>query len=141
VPHSWEFDHDEPGFNYRLPNLNAALGCAQMERLTDLLAAKRRLAARYAEVLAGLAGVRVFQECEWATSNYWLNSIFLPDRTARDEFLEASNAKGIQTRPCWRLLPETGAWRRAPVADGLEGARWIVERLVNLPSSPSLMMG
>jgi len=141
VPHRWEFDHDEPGFNDRLPNLNAALGCAQMERLPELLAAKRRLAARYAEVLDGVAGVRLFREREWATSNYWLNAVLLPDRAARDRFLDASNARGIQTRPCWRLLPDTGAWTEAMVADGLEGARWIVDRLVNLPSSPSLMMG
>ena len=140
VAHRWEFDHDRPGFNFRLPNLNAALGCAQMERLADLLAAKRRLAARYADLLAGIDGVRLFTERDWATSNYWLNAIFLSNRAARDAFLDASNARGVQTRPCWRLLPETGAWHGAPVADGLAGARWIVERLVNLPSSPSLMM-
>ena len=140
VAHVWDFDHDEAGFNYRLPNLNAALGCAQMERLGEMLAAKRHLTERYGELLDGLEDVRLFREQPWAESNYWLNALILADRAARDRFLEASNARAIQTRPCWRLLPETGAWRHALVSDDLPAARWIVDRLVNIPSSPSLMM-
>lgn len=139
VAHAWDFNHDEVAFNYRLPNINAALGCAQMERLDELLAAKRRLTRRYAELLNGLEGVRLFQEQPWAESNYWLNAVFLPDLEARNQFLETSKAHSIQTRPCWRLLPETEAWQHAAVADDLAGARWIAEHLVNIPSSPSLM--
>ena len=138
VAHAWEFDHDEIGFNSRLPNLNAALGCAQMERLDAMLAAKRRLAERYERLVEGIAGVRFFREQPWAESNYWLNALILSDREARDRFLEQSNSRAIQSRPCWRLLPDTGAWRHAMVADDLSTARWIVDRLVNIPSSPSL---
>ncbi|MEI7605827.1 MAG: LegC family aminotransferase [Rhodospirillaceae bacterium] len=140
VSHAWDFDHDEPGFNYRMPNLNAALGCAQMERFGECLAAKRRLAERYGTLLDGLGDVRLFREQSWAESNYWLNALLLPDRRARDRFLEQSNRRGIQSRPCWRLLPQTGAWRNAIVAGDLAGAQWIADHLVNIPSSPSLMM-
>lgn len=139
VPDPYTFDHDEPAFNYRLPNINAALGVAQMERLDDLLAAKRALTARYATLLDGLNGVRLFQGQPWADSNYWLNALFLPDPASRDRFLEACKAAQIQTRPCWKLLPDTLAWNSAPVADDLAGARWIAAHLVNIPSSPSLM--
>ena len=138
VPHRWEFDHDEPAFNFRLPNINAALGCAQMERLDALLAAKRGLTARYAEVLDGVAGLSLFREIDGALSNYWLNAVFFDDRAARDRFLADSNDRQIQTRPCWRLLPDTGAWAGSLVTGDLAGARAIADRLVNIPSSPSL---
>lgn len=138
VPHRWEFDHDEPAFNFRLPNINAALGCAQMERLDALLAAKRGLTARYAEVLDGVAGLSLFREIDGALSNYWLNAVFFDDRAARDRFLADSNDRQIQTRPCWRLLPDTGAWAGSLVTGDLAGARDIADRLVNIPSSPSL---
>lgn len=131
--------HDEIGFNYRLPNLNAALGCAQIERLNELVELKRRLAAGYAEALSNLTGLSVFTEQPWARSNYWLNTVFLAERAARDDFLSASNARGITTRPCWRLLCDLPMYRDAPRDGALSGAREIEARLVNLPSSPQLM--
>lgn len=131
--------HDELGFNYRLPNLNAALGCAQLERLDEMVALKRQLAAGYAEAFSGVDDVSVFSEQPWARSNYWLNAVFLADRAARDAFLSGTNARGIATRPCWRLLCDLPMYREAPRDEALSGAREIESRLVNLPSSPQLV--
>jgi perosamine synthetase len=139
LPHQWEFDHDEPAFNYRLPNINAALGCAQLEQLSSFIEAKRALADIYFDMLDGVDELSVWREQSWAQSNYWLNAVFLPDRAKRDRFLQETNDVGIITRPCWRLLPETTAWRDAHVAGNLDQARSIVDRLVNLPSSPFLV--
>lgn len=139
TPHAYEFDHDTIGFNYRLPNLNAALGCAQMSRLTSLIERKRRMAALYKETFAGIEGIEFIAEAPWARSNYWLNSLLLPDRESRDAFLDATNAMKMQTRPGWRLLPETAAYRGARLADGLVAAKAIHDRLVNIPSSSWLV--
>jgi perosamine synthetase len=136
VPHAWWFDHDEIGFNYRLPNLNAALGCAQMERLADLAAAKRRLAALYSEVLADCPGCRLFRPPAFADSIHWLNAVLLDDPADRDRFLEETNSAGIQTRPCWNLMHRTGAHGASPRMDDLSAAEDIAARLVNIPSSP-----
>lgn len=139
VAHRWSFVHDEVGYNYRLPNLNAALGCAQLERLPEMLADKRRLAAAYAGALEGVAGVRFVHEPPHCQSNYWLNGILLEraDTDARDALLEASNADGIMTRPAWTLmhrLPMHAACPRMP----LDCAEDIEARLINLPSSARL---
>jgi len=131
--------HDEVGFNYRMPNINAALGCAQLELLDEFVTLKRRLARGYIEAFAKLSDVSVFAEQPWARSNYWLSAIALPDRAARDAFLAETNARGIATRPCWRLLCDLPMYRDAPRADALAGARDIEARLVNLPSSPQLL--
>jgi perosamine synthetase len=135
-PHAWDFDHDEVGFNYRLPNINAALGCAQIEGLAGLVRRKRRIANDYARLATGLPGIEFQGEAEFARSNYWLCAFLLPDGASRDAFLEDSNRRGIQTRPCWKLMPDTGAHAGSPVADGLPVARDIAARLVNVPSSP-----
>lgn len=132
-------DHDEVGFNYRIPNINAALCCAQLEQLDDFVARKRTLAGLYAELLGDIPGVSVFTECSWAKSNYWLNWVLLEDTDTRDALLGESNARGILARGCWRLLPDLAIYRDAPRTDDLSGARSIEARLVNLPSSPSLM--
>lgn len=134
VPHPYEFYHDEPGFNYRMPNLNAALGCAQMERLDTILASKRQLAARYADFFQG-TDYRFVKEPDYARSNYWLNAIICPDVESRNVLLEATNTKGVMTRPVWQLM------HRLPMfADSLRGdlshSEWAEARLVNLPSSP-----
>lgn len=135
----WVYDHDEVGWNYRLPNLNAALGVAQLERLDDMLARKRALADRYAAALAGVQGVRVLSPPPGTTPNAWLNAVALdrPDTMARDALLTRLNAAGIQARPIWTLmhrLPMYAACPRAPlpVAEVLQAS------VINLPSSAAL---
>ena len=141
LPHRWEYTHDEIGFNYRLPNLNAALGCAQLEQLPRLIAAKRELFARYTKALAGIASVRLIAEPAGCTSNYWLQTIALDPSAAgeRDAVLAATNDAKLMTRPAWTLMHKlpafTGAPRMAlPVSESLE------RRLINIPSSAQLAM-
>jgi perosamine synthetase len=138
-PHRWAFWHDETAFNYRLPNLNAALGCAQLEKLPALIRAKRALARRYSEALADLPGLRFFTEPTDAESNYWLNSVILDDPAQRDEFLAVTNDAGLMTRPCWTLMCDLPMYRECPRMD-LRVARDIEARLVNIPSSAQLGM-
>jgi perosamine synthetase len=135
----WNFVHDAVGYNYRMPNLNAALGRAQLERLPALLAAKRALAARYARTFAQVQGVRFVLEPEGTESQYWLNAILLDPEHAsqRDAVLQATNDAGIETRPVWTLMHRLPAFQdcprmQLPVAESIEA------RLVNLPSSPFL---
>src|SRR5262249_24090522 len=106
TPHRWSFLHDEVGYNYRLPNLNAALGCAQLERLGSMLERKRRLAARYAEAFAGVRGVEFLLEPPGTSSNYWLNAIVLDaaHQARRDTLLAALNDAGYMSRPVWTLM-------------------------------------
>jgi len=133
VPHAWEFVHDEVGYNYRLPNLNAALGVAQMEKLPAMLRIKADIAARYRTFCAD-NGLDFVEPIAGTTANFWLNAIRLEDRAARDAFLEYTNAKGVMTRPIWRLMSELDAFATCQ-NDGLETSRWLVERVINLPSS------
>jgi perosamine synthetase len=139
LPHRWSFLHDEIGYNYRLPNLNAALGCAQLERLPDFLERKRRLAARYQEAFRGVAGVRFAAEPEGTRSNYWLNTILLdaPDTGARDVILDALNGAGFGARPAWTLMHRLPMYRDCPRMD-LAATEALEARIVNLPSSPAL---
>ncbi|WP_029994926.1 LegC family aminotransferase [Sphingomonas sp. YL-JM2C] len=132
-PHPYEFFHDEIGFNYRLPNLNAALGVAQMEALPVMLAIKAEVAERYRAFCAA-HGLRFVAAPEGTVPNHWLNAIILDDRAARDAFLEASNAAGVMTRPIWQLMSELPMYADCQ-NDGLGNARWLAERVVNLPSS------
>lgn len=138
-PHAWEFFHDAIGYNYRLPNINAALGCAQLEQLPAFLSAKRSLAERYAEGLADIKGMRFFTEPSGARSNYWLNAVILDEAEDRDRFLSATNEAGLMTRPCWTLMCELPMYRDCPSAP-LTVAREIAARLVNIPSSVALGM-
>jgi perosamine synthetase len=135
-PHAWAFHHDEVGWNYRMPNLNAALGVAQLEQLEGFVAAKRRLAQRYIEVFAGMNGVRFAREPEGTASNYWLNAILLEDDSgeARDALLQASHDAGLMTRPVWTPMHQLPMFREAPRGD-LSTSESIARRLVNLPSS------
>ena len=139
VPHRWSFLHDEVGYNYRLPNLNAALGCAQLEQLSSFVERKRALAERYAAALESVAGIEFLREPAQTRSNYWLNAIVLAPEQAdtRDALLAALNDAGYMSRPLWTLmqhLPMYAACPRAPlpVAESLEA------RVVNLPSSARL---
>ncbi|MDM7456735.1 MAG: LegC family aminotransferase [Tepidimonas sp.] len=133
-PHAWAFEHDELGYNYRLPNLNAAFGVAQMERLPALLASKREVAQAYAQA-ARHHGWHFVQEPAGARSNYWLNALRLPDVAAREAFLQATNAAGVMTRPLWtpmhRLPMYAGCGR-----DALAVTEWLADTVVNVPSSP-----
>lgn len=133
IPHPYEFVHDEVGYNYRLPNLNAALGCAQMERLEEMLAIKAEVARRYAAFFEG-TGVRFVQPIEGATANWWLNAIVLEDETQRDALLEYTNSQGVMTRPIWRLMSRLEMFKHCQ-HDGLENSQWLEARVVNLPSS------
>lgn len=133
VPHPYEFVHDEVGYNYRMPNLNAALGCAQMELLPQMLAIKADMAARYREFFAG-HGVRFIDAPPGTTSNFWLNAIVLDDEAERNAFLAYTNAQGVMTRPVWRLMPRLQMFKDCQ-HDGLENSRWLEARVVNLPSS------
>lgn len=133
VPHQYEYVHDELGFNYRLPNLNAALGCAQVEMLPAFLEEKRQLAESYEALLKG-SGLQFFKEAEFARSNYWLNAIICEDRHQRDHVLASTNGSGVMTRPIWQLMNRLPMY--ANCAQGpLESAEWLVDRVVNLPSS------
>jgi aminotransferase in exopolysaccharide biosynthesis len=134
VAHSFEFFHDEAGFNYRMPNLNAALGCAQMEVLPDFLAKKRELAELYRDFFAG-SDYAFVCEPDYAQSNYWLNNIICPDVATRKDLLISSNKNGIMTRPAWTLMHRLPMFEHAlrgplPVSEHLEG------HLVSLPSTP-----
>ena len=133
VPHPFEFFHDEIGYNYRLPNLNAALGCAQLEQLELFIAAKRELAKRYAEHFKGTS-VEFVREPDGCRSNYWLNAIICDSREQRDVLLKATNDAGVMTRPIWTLMNRLPMFGRCLRGD-LTNAEWLEARVVNLPSS------
>lgn len=139
LAHRWAFDHDDVGYNYRLPNLNAALGCAQLEQLPGFIASKRELARRYGDAFKGMSGFRFVVEPPFGHSNYWLNAILLDDESgaARDDLLEATHAAGLKTRPAWTLMHRLPMYRDCPRAD-LSVAESIERRLVKLPSSAHL---
>lgn len=136
MPHKWAFYHDMVAYNYRMPNLNAALGCAQMEQLPGFLARKRELALRYAGCFVGLPGVSVFLEQPFARSNYWLNALLLDeaDYDFRDSVLEAAHAEGIMVRPAWTLLNKLPFYKDCPHMN-LSGAENLEARIINIPSS------
>jgi aminotransferase in exopolysaccharide biosynthesis len=134
VPHPWEFDHDEIGYNYRLPNLNAALACAQLERLPHILKQKREIARTYQAFFASQDWGQFMAEPDNTQSNYWLCTIALADRAARDALLDATNTAGVMTRPAWNLMPDLAMYA-ACVSGPLDNARWLQDRIVNLPSS------
>lgn len=134
VPHRWEFVHDHIGYNYRMPNINAALGCAQLENLERFIENKRQTAREYEAFFRGADGIRFFTEPEGCRSNYWLNVIILDDRAARDRFLRESNDAGIQTRPVWELMPRLEMFSDF-ATDGIPNSIWLADRIVNIPSS------
>ncbi len=140
LPHKWSFIHDQIGFNYRLPNINAALGCAQLERLPEFIKYKRALAANYQNAFHGIEGVRFFTEPEFGKSNYWLNVLLLDKAHAdqRDVLLELTNGQGIMTRPVWTLMHRLEMFKQCPRMADLSVAEDIEERLINIPSSPML---
>lgn len=134
VPHPYEFFHDEAGFNYRLPNLNAALGCAQMELLPTFLKQKRDLAQQYMSFFDS-TDFEFFTEPEYARSNYWLNAIICPNSETRETFIKETNARGVMTRPIWKLMHRLPMFENAKRGE-LPVSKWIESCLVNIPSSP-----
>ncbi len=140
LQHAWEYRHDEIGYNYRLPNLNAALGCAQLEQLPGMLAAKRELFQRYQAAFSSIQGVNLMTEPEHCQSNYWLQTLLLDADHVdqREDVLAATNAASYMTRPAWVLMYELAPFRHCPRMD-LTMAKSLIQRLINIPSSSSLV--
>lgn len=134
--HLHEFEHDEIGYNYRLPNINAALGCAQMEYLSDLIKRKRGLAYEYQNYFLNYS-VKVVRELDGCKSNYWLNAIILENGNCRNRFLDELNCLGIMCRPAWRLMNKLPMFINCHSSD-LSNAEWLQERIINLPSGAPL---
>ncbi|MCX6075291.1 MAG: LegC family aminotransferase [Campylobacterales bacterium] len=137
IPHAYEFVHDMIGYNYRLPNLNAALLVAQLEQLNGFLENKRALANEYAEFFSKSADIKFIKEPKDAKSNYWLQAVLLKDKKERDEFLEFTNKNGVMTRPIWRLMNELEMFKTCQCSD-LTHSKYLEERVVNIPSSVRL---
>jgi len=134
IPHRWEFRHDHIGFNYRMPNINAALGCAQLEHLDEYIADKRATAAAYAKYFKNVDGIDFFTEPENSFSNYWLNVVILPDHDKQLEFLQETNDNGVMTRPIWELMNRLPMFEKCE-NDGLKNTIFFADRVVNIPSS------
>lgn len=134
VPHSYEYVHDEIGFNYRMPNLNAALVVAQLEQLETFLVAKKNLAKMYNKFFLSINGIQFIQQPKNSDSNYWLQAVLLKDVIARDEFLEFMNKNGIMTRPIWKLMTKLNMFKDCQ-SSSLDNAKYLEERIVNIPSS------
>lgn len=141
LPHAWRFEHDEIGYNYRMPNINAALGCAQLEELTDKLFAKRILFKKYESAFAKIQGVSLFNEPKNCQSNYWLQTLLLDETLSgnRDYILEATNAAGLMTRPAWLTMNNLVPFINCPSMD-LSTAESLSRRIINIPSSPALAL-
>ena len=133
IPHPFEYVHDEIGYNYRMPNLNAALLVAQLEQLDTFLASKRALATQYKEFFSN-EDINFVSEPRESKSNYWLQAVLLKDKTQRDDFLEFTNKNGVMTRPIWRLMNELEMFQGCQKTD-LKYAKYLEERIVNIPSS------
>ena len=136
VPHKWEFNHDIVGYNYRMPNLNAALLVAQIENLNNFILNKRKLARNYETFFKNM-NFNFFKEPKNCKSNYWLNSIIFNNQKDRDNFLEESNSNGIMTRPIWTLMNKLPMYKNEQF-DNLKNSEWLFERVVNIPSSVTL---
>lgn len=138
VPHRWAFVHDHIGYNYRMPNINAALGCAQLENLDRYVENKRETAQIYADFFKNIPDITFFTEPENCRSNYWLNVVMLKDKAAQQEFLEYTNDHGVMTRPVWELMNRLEMFKQCET-DGLKNTEWLADRIVNIPSSVRLL--
>lgn len=133
VPHAYEFIHDEIGYNYRMPNLNAVLGCAQMEMLEEFLAIKADVAKAYSKFFEQI-GIEFVLAPEGTTSNYWFNALVMDSKAERDDLLQYSNDNDVMTRPVWKIMSEQVMFKDCQ-HDGIENTRWLARRIVNIPSS------
>lgn len=134
VSHAWRFMHDEVAYNYRMPNLNAALICAQLEQLDEFLKNKRELATLYQGFFANINEVQYINEIENAKANYWLNTVLFKSKDAQETFLKTTNESGVMTRPVWNLMNTLPMFAHCQ-HDGLENSQWLADRIVNIPSS------
>ena len=134
VPHSFEYVHDEIGYNYRLPNINAALLVAQLEQLDKFLKNKRDLAQNYEDFFDKIESIDFVKELNSSKSNYWLQAVILKDLNSRDKFLELTNKNGVMTRPIWKLMNELEMFKDCQ-STSLNNAKYLEERVVNIPSS------
>lgn len=137
VPHRWAFVHDHIGYNYRMPNINAALGCAQLENLDRYVENKRETAQIYADFFKNIPDITFFTEPDNCRSNYWLNVVMLKDKAAQQEFLEYTNDHGVMTRPVWELMNRMEMFKQCET-DCLKNTEWLADRIVNIPSSVRL---
>ena len=136
IPHKWDFNHDMVGYNYRMPNLNAAFLVAQLEKLNDFIINKRNLANKY-ETFFKDTVYNFFKEPKNSRSNYWLNTIILENKKIRDQFLEKTNSNGIMTRPTWKLMNKLPMYKNSQCSD-LKNSNWLFKRVINIPSSVTL---
>jgi len=137
IPHKWEYKHDYIGYNYRMPNLNAALACAQLEKLDLYVDNKRELSDLYYEFLKENKSLDLLREIKNARANHWLNAVVLEDKKERDNFLTFTNENGIMTRPIWGLMNKLEMFKDCPHAE-LSNAEWLEDRVVNITSSVRL---
>ena len=137
IPHRWEFRHDHIGFNYRMPNINAALGCAQLEHIDEYVASKRKVAAEYEAYFKNVPDIEFFVDSPDTFSNYWLNVVILPDKEHQIEFLTQTNDNGVMTRPIWELMNRLPMFEKCE-NDGLKNTIYFADRVVNIPSSVRL---
>ncbi|OEC02894.1 aminotransferase DegT [Lysinibacillus sphaericus] len=135
IPHRWAYEHDEIGFNYRMPNINAALGCAQLEKMTLFIQQKRELTKNYEQWLAGIEGVQLFKEPANTRSNYWLQTILLDEQFNRDEVLDFLNEQGVMSRPIWNPMHHLAIYQNCPKSD-LSVTDQLNRSVVNIPSTP-----
>lgn len=135
VPHKWEYVHDEIGYNYRMPNINAALGCAQLEKLEQFLAQKMQLTVKYEELLKDLNGVKLFKQPAHSKSNYWLQTLILDESLARDEVLGFLNEQGVMSRPIWQPMHELTMFKECPQMD-LTVTTLLRRAIINISSTP-----
>lgn len=136
IPHPWDYYHDEIGYNYRMPNVNAAIGCAQLEKMSTFVTSKRALAEQYEKLFTDVVGVEVIKETSFSKSNYWLQTIIIdPKRHVRDEVLKILNEQGVMSRPIWTPLNELNPYKSCPKSD-LSVTKKLQKRIINIPSSP-----
>ena len=133
VPHAWEFYHDKIGYNFRMPNINAAIGCAQLEKIDFILKNKRETAKKYSDFFKEVDDISFFREREKTTANYWLNTVILNNKEERDLFLEKTNKLGVMTRPIWTLMYKMPAFNNCFKINTLN-SEWLEDRIINIPS-------
>lgn len=134
IPHRWEFRHDHIGYNYRMPNINAALGCAQLENIEEFITSKREIAKAYEDFFKDIPEIQFFKEPKDTRSNYWLNVVILKDHNSQLSFLQVTNDSGVMTRPIWELMNRLPMFEHCQ-HDILENTIYFADRVVNIPSS------
>jgi len=136
IPHRWDFVHDETGYNYRMPNINAALGCAQLEKIQEFIEQKRDLTKFYENLVENIEGIRLFKEPVNTKSNYWLQVILLDEQYNRDEVLNFLNEQGVMSRPIWMPMHELKIYKECPKMD-LSVTERLKHTVINIPSTPT----